>query len=142
MSGSMEETMRRSHAAFLMTVLGIAAVGAAGCNDSTGPTTGAVRVTVTTTGADPDPDGYDVRLDQAASGSPIVATGSLIIPRLASGEHLVRLVGLASNCQSTGQNPLSVTVTEGDTVTAAFQVACVARVGTLRVSTSTSGGDL
>ena len=69
---------------------------AAGCNDSTGPSTGAIRVTVTTTGAELDQNGYSLALDSAA-GQAIPVNDTISLAGLSAGSHHVLLSGLAVN---------------------------------------------
>lgn len=109
--------------------------------DATGPTTGAIRIAVATAGVDLDIDGYNVRVDNG-SATPAALNGTLIIAGLPTGTRVVRLQGLAPNCQRADNFAThSVTVVAGDTVDTAFDVSCSADVGVVRVFVSTSGGD-
>jgi probable HAF family extracellular repeat protein len=104
--------------------------------------TGNLEVT-TTTGASADPDGYVILLDGAERG-PIGATGEAGIDALPAGDHLVGLSGVAGNCQVEGDNPRTVTVTPGSSVSVAFVVTCEAPppgAGSLRIITATTGPD-
>ncbi len=89
------------------------------------PETGDVRVSVSTSGSSQDTDGYTVSVD-GGSGQSITANGSRTIPNLALGQHSVQLGGIASNCTVTGENPISVIVNAGQTVTVSFTVSCAA----------------
>jgi len=129
--------------------LGLAAMFALGCDDSTGPaagSTGAIRVNVSTTSAkiDLDPDGYSLAIDGGSSQS-IAPTASVTIPGLSRGTHLVQVDGLQPNCAVVGDNPRSVDLgSEGtaDTpVLVSFAVYCVANTGSVRVTVETSGLD-
>ena len=96
--------------------------------DTSGPT-GSVEVTVTTTGEDPDPDGYRTTLD-GSSGRFVAIDGTVRFPDVAEGDHQVALAGIADNCAVEGANPRTVTVAAGATASTSFSVACtrVARV--------------
>jgi hypothetical protein len=59
------------------------------------PTSGAIRVSTSTSGAEPDPDGYSVSLD-TLGGVPIGGTGSIVLTA-EPGDHTVELAGLAAN---------------------------------------------
>ncbi|HEY9016635.1 MAG TPA: CARDB domain-containing protein, partial [Gemmatimonadales bacterium] len=89
------------------------------------PETGSLGVSVATSGPSPDPDGYTVAVDNRPAQS-LGVNGSRTVSGLAAGAHTVLLGGLAANCSVEGDNPLSVTVTAGQTTSAAFRVACVA----------------
>jgi hypothetical protein len=100
---------------------------------------GSIQVTVVTTGASPDPDGYTVSVDNG-NGQAIGVNGSLLIPNLAAGHHTVQLSGLAPNCTVGGPNPRGVEVTAGTTTASAFEVSCRTPSGTIEVTTTTVGG--
>jgi hypothetical protein len=87
------------------------------------PTTGAVNVTVATSGGDPDPDGYLLKLDGDA-GRPVAASASLTLADLAGGTHQLELSDVAANCV-VPDNPQTVEVVIGQAATVTFQVTCV-----------------
>ena len=112
------------------------------------PTTGELTVTATTTGSNPDPDGYAATVYDEA-GTTVIAgpkavgvSGSASFPGLSAGNYTVKLTGLAANC-STGltNDAQAVTITAGGTATTAFAVTCTATTGSLTVSATTSGSD-
>ena len=105
------------------------------------PTTGAIRIALTTTGADPDADGYAVTLDGTAPRT-VGVNATLVLRDLGTGSHSVALAGLAANCTASGENPRGVTVRAGDTVQVAFAVVCVAVTGTIEITAATSGADV
>src|SRR5256712_13063570 len=105
------------------------------------PTTGAIRIALTTTGADPDADGYAVTLDGAAPQT-VGVNATLVLRDLGTGSHSVALAGLAVNCAASGENPRGVPVRAGDTVQVAFAVVCVAVTGTIEITAATSGADV
>ena len=138
--------MPATHAARLATFVGLAATLATACND--GPsglvtllTTGAVRATMTTTGAELDADGYTLTVDSGVALA-VGVNASVTLTDLPAGEHVLWLDGLASNCQLAGPNPRHVTVAGGRATTVAFSVSCVQYTGTIGVTTVTTGTEL
>ncbi len=122
--------MRATHYYLPGMLIGIAAMLSLACdNSTTRPPTGAILVTVSTTGADTDvdPDGYAVIID----GERVQAVGvnaTVMIGALRTGNHLLRLAGLAGNCSLSGTNPLSVdVVTENAASSVSFSVSCIAK---------------
>src|SRR6267378_1170953 len=81
----------------------------AACRDILGPDSGDLRVTVTTTGTDLDPDGYAIALD-GATAQPISINGTMTLSGLATGSHTLVLSGLSSNCTLSGPNPQHIEV--------------------------------
>ncbi len=83
---------------------------------------GAIEITVFTTGANRDPDGYIVMVDEARSEE-IAINGSLVIGALLVNRYDIRLNDVAANC-SVGVNPLIVTIVADVTIDGAFLVTC------------------
>jgi hypothetical protein len=104
---------------------------------TTPPTTGNIRVTTSTGGAEPDPDGYSVTLD-ALAGVPIGVAGTVVLTAEA-GDHTVELTGVAPNCGVQGGLRQTVQVVAGDTAAVAFDVTCSATAGGLKVVITTTG---
>jgi hypothetical protein len=102
------------------------------------PTTGTLQLTTSTTGIEPDPDGYTVQID-GQPAEPIGPSGSLQKSGVEAGEHTVLLEGVAANCTVAGTNPRSVSVTAEETTPVPFHVTCNATSGTIRVAAATSG---
>ncbi len=105
------------------------------------PTVGNITLTATTTGVDPDPDGYTISVDGTDRGT-LPATGTVTVEDLAPGSHTVGLSGVSGNCLVDGANPRAVTVTAGESASLAFTITCTAPpvgAGTLRIITSTTG---
>jgi len=90
--------------------------------------TGSLQLSVTTTGADPDPDGYTVRATSTAldTSAVLASNATLTMPNLPSGAYSVQLGGMTENCNPTGVNPRPVTVPGGGAAAVAFDVTCVA----------------
>jgi hypothetical protein len=99
------------------------------------PTTGTLEISVSTTGANPDPDGYQLSVDGGAS-QPIGTNATVTLANVSAAEHAVRLLGLASNCAVTGDNPVGAAVPAGGTARIAFAVSCLATAGRLTVTIS------
>lgn len=123
--------------------LGVLAVAACDDDDDngTGPDDGTLRVTVTATGTPADPDGFTVLLDDVDIGDIPAAGGSLADRTLESGEYTVELDGVADNCTVGGENPRTVTITNGNMTTTTFAVTCAAvgATGTVSITTATTG---
>jgi hypothetical protein len=98
---------------------------------------GTLRVTTSTTGAEPDADGYQVQIDNRPAES-IGSSGNLEKTDLEPGDHVVQLVGVAGNC-SVAENPRTVAVISGQATQVSFQISCTATSGDLRVTSATSG---
>ena len=116
---------------------------ALGCGeDLVTPEPGVIRVTVTTAGPEPDPDGYTVRLDTLAP-VPVgtTATADYDVP---AGQHAVELGGIAVNCalQNGGTPRQTVQVAARDTAVIAFELVCGSTTGALAITTATTGGSL
>ena len=111
-------------------------------------TTGALTVTAPTSGAELDPNGYSVLVDETCDDyycyyawtGRVSANGAVTIPGLSVGAHTVRLDDVDSNCTLAGANPRTATVPPGDTVEVAFAITCVAR-GSVEVAVTTTGAD-
>jgi len=115
---------------------------AAGCNDSTGPGTGAARVTVTTIGVELDTNGYSMAIDGGVRHL-IPVNDTMTLARLTAGSPSVLHAGLAPNCAIAGAaNPQTVNVVTGATAQVVFSVTCVATTGRLTVTIGTTGTDL
>ncbi len=107
-----------------LAVLVISALAVA-CSDPLVPRIGDVRLTVATTGADLDPDGYSVALDGGA-GLAIASNDARILPGLPAGSHTFLLSGLAANCTVGGTNPRDIEVASHETTEVRFAIACAA----------------
>jgi WD40 repeat protein len=124
----------------LATLLPLALLlAAAGCDGTSEPRTGAIRLAVATTGGDLDLDGYGVTVN-AVQRQTIAVNAAAVIPDLPTGSYDVALSGVAANCTVSGQNTRAVTVTGGDTTEVAYAIGCVATG--LQVVIATSGADL
>jgi len=120
------------------TAWALLVVLAAGCNESNGPNTGAIRITVTTTGAELDGNGYSIALD-GSTGQAIPVNDTITLAGLSAGSHHVLLSGLAVNC-AVAANPRPVEVVGGATAQVAFSVTCVATPGRILFVSERSGG--
>lgn len=110
-------------------------------SDVNEPTTGGVSVTLTTTGANPDPDGYLLSID-GNTPLPIPDNGSYTADGFAVGSHTVQLSGLAENCTVQGDNPRTITIVAGDTTAVTATIDCptpAPTTGTIQVKTRRIG---
>lgn len=101
------------------------------------PARGSIEVSVATVGDSPDPDGYLLRLDQAA-GVPVSSNGTITFAAVAAGVHEVGLTGIALNCAVAGNHPAVVRVAS-DPVRLELEVRCGPPTGKVRIVTSTTG---
>ncbi len=126
--------MRCFLALTLASTLGMTACG--GGSDVTAPSSGTLEITTTTTGPEPDPDGYTFQID----GGPNTPIGSsaTISSELPAGSHSIRLTGLADNC-SVADNPRNLTLVGGGTAAMTFAVTCTPTIGSLTITAATTG---
>lgn len=86
------------------------------------PATGVLNVAVVTSGIQPDLDGYTVIVDDGA-GISVTSNGQRQFPGLRSGQHRVRLDGIAPNCVPDRYSQ-SVALAENETRDLTVTVAC------------------
>ena len=97
-----------------------------------------LKVTTTTTGVEIDADGYGVSVN-GAQVQPTGVNSTLTVEGLQEGQYSVQLSGIASNCSVQGENPRTLPVVAGTIATVGFVIGCSAAVGSVQVTTSTSG---
>ena len=117
---------RHSPPHFFLLVLPALACGSGG-TQSVAPTTGTLEIDISTTGAEPDPDGYSLQLDAEAAQA-ISSAAQLRHTGVVAGLHTIQLGGVASNCTVSGDNPRMVTITAEDTIRVSFAVTCESTV--------------
>jgi hypothetical protein len=106
------------------------------------PLVGDLRVNVSTTGVDADPDGYEARLDgDPGTDAPVGIDGSVTFFDVSTGSHPVTLVDVADNCEIDGPDSKSTTVLFGVTVDLDFDVTCQELTGSVQVNVTTGGDD-
>ena len=111
-----------------------------GGEDLVAPTTGTIGVTVSTTGDEPDPDGYTLSLDDLQGAAiEVNATRTLTVTE---GSHTLELSGVAANCSVQGGAGRSAQVPAGGNATVTFPVVCSATAGSLTVVAVTTGNAL
>jgi len=131
--------MPRSRSPLSVSFLLLAFSALACSGDSlTAPGTGTLQITTSTTGAEPDVDGYTVQVDAEAAQA-IGTAASIQRTDVSTGDHTVQLAGIAPNCTVSGDNPRTVSVTSGQTMTVSFAVTCGATTGGLQVTATTTG---
>ena len=131
-----------SHTRSLIALLALAILPI-GCDEPTRPSPlGSIMVQVEEQGTDRQGAGYLTAVDNEPSRRLDVPNLRTTFTNMAPGAHVVRLDGLAPNCTVVGQNPVTVEVPNNETVTVRFSVTCVSYVGTVRVTTVTTGGEL
>ena len=108
-------------------LLAITVALAVGCSDSTGPTRPSVQVSIATTGADLDPDGYVLVIDSTTT-RPVGVNETIVVRDVPVGTHNVWLKGIAPNCVINFQGPpVSVWRGDGGSPSVVFTVSCVTR---------------
>jgi hypothetical protein len=109
-----------------------------GCGRPVGPPdSGEIRVTVLTTGPEPDPDGFRALVDGQGNHR-LALTDSTLFQGLEPGVHAVELSDVAGNCAVREGGLRETTVTAGMTASVGFEVACGATAA-LRVTTTSEG---
>lgn len=114
--------------------------------------TGAIAVTANTLGSDLDGTGYTAEVTAETTGDEpstdpnpeardLGINGSVTFDERVTGDHLVQLTDVASNCTVGGLNPRQVKVEADATTTVTFEVTCSAPSGSIRVEATTSGED-
>ena len=83
---------------------------------------GAIEITVFTSGANLDPDGYTVMIDEGRSEQ-VEINASLVIGALLVKRYDINLTDVAGNC-SVSVNPLIVTIVADVTIDGVFEVTC------------------
>jgi Tol biopolymer transport system component len=121
---------------FVAIVLCLGALMSACGSDPTEPVSGALELTISTTGVPDDPDGYAVTVDHGAARR-LASNGTDTIAALSPGPHTVELTGVVSFCVLDGENPRTVEIAPGDTASVRFDITCDTPV--LEISVSTTG---
>lgn len=119
------------------------AVTLTSCDTVTAPQpVGTIEITISTIGVniDLDVDGYLLQLD-AQTARVAASSSTLTYTKVPVGRHTLNLDGIAPNCSLQEGSGRSVDVTDGATSLASFAVSCGANVGTITVTTATSGPD-
>ena len=101
------------------------------------PRTGTVRISTTTSGSEPDADGYSV-LVGGVSRAGVPVNGSFDVLLTPEGNNSVELRGVAGNCSVDAPNPRTVSVVNGAVVQVDFVIRCVPSAS-LTVTIATSG---
>ncbi len=92
-----------------------------------------VEIVTTTAGANPDPNGYTVRVDGQVVFTPcglyecplmLGPDGSHTFGQVPPGEHTYELGDIEPNCAVQGSNPRTVSVTPGEAAVVLFDLAC------------------
>ena len=100
-------------------------------------------VSTVTTGDSLDVDGYMLTL--GALSDSIGINDTVTFGTVPVGTSVLVISDVASNCSASAGDSISITLADGDTVSASFAIACTAPaagVGTVVVSTATTGDSL
>jgi TolB protein len=102
--------------------------------------TGSIRVRMTTSGTDPDPDGYLVVLSGGGATFRLSTNGFITIPRLPLGSYTLSVTDVAANCTEE-QRTVNATISRtGETIVVDLRVSCTA-LGSLQVTVTTTGDE-
>jgi len=128
-------------------LLGALAAMLFACSDNGGGTNVDVpplQITTATSGSDLDPDGYVATVD-GGTPTPIGINDTVIVGEASTGQHVVALSGVASNCRLETSSSDTVTVADGSTANAGFSIGCEpasSGEGQIQVATSTTGSNI
>lgn len=130
--------LHRSAALGAATVM----LGLAACGDDTpmtpDPTTGSIEVNTTTTGSSLD-DSFMASVD-GGTALAVGANSAITFSDIETGTRSVELTDVAPNCTVAGDNPRTVTVTDGGTTTTEFEVSCLqVAQGQMMITSDRSG---
>jgi TolB protein len=120
-------------------VLLLVGLSLSSCSDPAEPPPGGtLAVSTSTSGNDPDPDGFNLSIDDTHSLA-LLPSGTAELD-LSPGRHTLQLVGVAEHCSVTPGTSVEVDIRAGSTTPVAFQVTC-SRTGA-RITVTTTGLDL
>src|SRR5918993_803090 len=130
--------MRTLHS-LAATLAGLVATSLAGCGgDGGGITTPTGSLEIRTTTSGEALGDYQVGVNGGAA-APVGANGTTTVTDVEAGSHVIELSGLPEGGTVAGENPRTITVTAGASTTVEFVVNCIPPVGTLQVTTATTG---
>jgi len=104
----------------------VAVIGGISCDGTapgTGSSPGGLALVTSTSGIQPDSDGYTVMVDGQAHGS-IGPNDSLTVRDVGTGSHAVELSDIDFNCATLGQFTRTVSVSPEADAVVAYSVAC------------------
>jgi hypothetical protein len=113
--------------------------GLLACADSAGPSSGTLLVSTSTTGEEPDQDGYRLTVDDLESLT-LEPTGSTELD-LSSGRHTLRLLDVAEHCSVAHQTAFEVAIASSATTPVAFEISCPRTGVQVEVQTTGDGID-
>jgi TolB protein len=87
---------------------------------------GNIQVATSTTGSDPDPDGYTLTMNSSvfSTSVPLPTTGTTTMTTPFVGPHTITLKGVAENCVVTGAAGRQVEVPSHETPLVTFDITC------------------
>lgn len=103
------------------------------------PATG-VRVSMTTTGLDFDPNGYRVTVD-GVDWAGVGANGAFLV-QVAPGERMIALTDLTPNCELEGSQSQTVTIVYKQVLPLELAAVCTAAAGVVGVTVVATGADI
>lgn len=112
-----------------------------GTGNLTEPVTGTLEITSSIVGSATDAGGFTLQVD-ARPAQPIAVGETFRLPDLPPGSHTIEMTGLAPHCSVDGLNPRTVTISPGQTTTVSVSIVCTDAVGSIRVTSTTTGSSL
>jgi hypothetical protein len=130
--------MPTSRSLFLIVTAAVVLMPACGSEDPAGVSARTLEITITTSGDEPDADGYTIQVD-AESARPVLPSEILQHRDISPGDHTVYLGGVADNCKVQGANPRTISVPAEGMATITIEVVCTAQTASMLVTTLTRG---
>ena len=120
-------------------------LGACGGQDAISPPPGTeagrLHIVIVTSGADADPDGYMLLVNNVARTA-LASEADTTIGDLTPGHDSIALTGIASNCTAGGPNPSTVDVAAGVTAELSVAITCTALPTALQIVNVVTGRDV
>lgn len=85
---------------------------------------GALEVTVSTTGDQPDGNGYTLAIWRTGGEKKVESDGAVLFEGLTAGDRVLEMGDLQANCAPEGENPRAVKVVADDTARLHLEIAC------------------
>ena len=106
-----------------LVAVAVAATGACGSDEASGPQTGSLEALLTMEGTDQDTNGGTLLFNGDVVGS-IVLNVRFRLDDVETGIHVLKVTGIATNCVPLGQSERNVTVRAGDRAQEEFKYLC------------------
>jgi WD40 repeat protein len=125
----------------LMALAGCSWTDASAPSSSSTVVAGSIRVRVTTSGADPDENGYVITIDDRGRATRLAANDSVTVYPYGLGHHRLVVHDVAPNCAIDDGDRIVLISTPGEQIVVDLRVTCAA-LGGVEVAVVTIGTDL